>query len=248
MVDDRDPLFREIDEEMRREQLQKLWEQYGTYLVLAVVLLLLGVGGYKWIEARRAAEANAAGARYQSVVTLVEEGKSGQASQELKAIAESGPAGYAALAELQLAAAALAAGKKDEAVAAYEKLANDGGADPLLRDFARLQSASLMLDSASWTDVQNRLTPLLGDKSPWRYSARELLGLAAIRGGETAEARKIFGELLTDQKVPPSIQQRARVALSLITRSGEAKPARTEGNSQPGSGASGAGGSPAKQQ
>jgi hypothetical protein len=247
MVDDRDPLFREIDEELRREQLQKLWNQYGTYIILAVALLILGVAGYKWMEARRAAEANAAGARYQAVISLLEQGKTDQAREELKALADSGPAGYAALAELQLAATALSAGKTAEAAAAYDKLANDGRADPLLRDFARLQSASLMVGTASWTEMQNRLNPLLGEKSPWRYSARELLGLAAIRSGEIAEAKKIYGELLTEQKVPPSIQERARMAMSLLAGVDEAKLFRTEGSVRPGSGAAGAGGSPATQ-
>src|SRR5258706_11880674 len=102
MVDKRDPLFRELDEEMRREQITKLWNEYGTYLIIAVVLLLVTILGYELWAARRAADAHAARARYQSVLELINQGKSDEAQQELRAIAGRGPPGYAPLAPLQI--------------------------------------------------------------------------------------------------------------------------------------------------
>ena len=62
MVDQRDSLAREIDEELRREQLLKLWERYGIHLIAAAVLIIAGIGGYKYYEHRRAMAAEAAGA------------------------------------------------------------------------------------------------------------------------------------------------------------------------------------------
>ena len=55
MVDQRDALAREVDEELRREQLMKLWEKYGIFVIGVVVLIILGIGGYKFVEARRIA-------------------------------------------------------------------------------------------------------------------------------------------------------------------------------------------------
>ena len=81
------------------------------------------------------------------------------------------------------------AGKTAEAVAAFEAIAKESGVDPLLADYAALQAAMLRLDSASWTDMQNRLNGLAADGNAWRFSARELLGLAAQKAGKTEEAR-----------------------------------------------------------
>jgi hypothetical protein len=77
----------------------------------------------------------------------------------------------------------------------------------------------LRLDSASFTDMQNRLNPLVADSNAWRFSARELLGLAAQKAGMTEEARTQFQRLLGDRNTPQSIAERARVILAMLTES-----------------------------
>jgi hypothetical protein len=229
MVNDKDALLREVDEELRREQLAKLWDRYGMAVLTGAALIIIGVGAYQWLEARRIAFAQAAGARYETVTALAQQGKAEEAQRAFASIAKEGPHGYATLARLQIAAGALKAGKTPEAVAAYEALIDDSAVDPLLRDFARLQVAALKLGTADWTEMQNRLTPLTGADSPWRYSARELLGLAAFRAGQHEEARKVLVELVADPKVPPSIGERARILMGLITAAELAKAGQSEG-------------------
>ena len=38
-------IFQEVDEEVRREQLQKLWERYQNVVYAGIFLILAGVGG-----------------------------------------------------------------------------------------------------------------------------------------------------------------------------------------------------------
>jgi hypothetical protein len=232
MVDKRDALIREVDEELRREQLAKLWDRYGLYGLAVAALIVVGVGGYKVWEARQLATAEAAGARYEAVTQLLEQGKADDALKGFEAIAKDGPRGYAALARLQLAGNAAKAGKTTEALAAYEGLANDATVDPLLADFGRLQAAALKIETADWTEMQNRLTPLTGEKNAWRFSARELLGLAAYRAGRLDEAKQVLVALVADPEVPTSIGERARMLMSMITAAELAKAGGT-GESRP---------------
>jgi hypothetical protein len=37
-------IFREIDEELRRDNFRKLWSRYGRYVIAAVVLVLVVAG------------------------------------------------------------------------------------------------------------------------------------------------------------------------------------------------------------
>ena len=217
MMDQRDSLAREIDEELRREQLLKLWEQYGTYFIAAAVLIIAGIGGFKYYEHRRIQAAEAAGARFTTAARETAQDKKAEAQKALEEVASSAPSGYAALARLRLAAADREAGKTAQAAAAFEAIAKESGLDPLLADYAQLQAAMLRLDSASWTDMQNRLTDLVADGNAWRFSARELLGLAAQKAGKTDEAKSQFQRLLGDRSTPPSIGERARVMLAMLT-------------------------------
>ena len=95
----------------------------------------------------------------------------------------------------------------------------------MLRDFARLQAAGLRVGEADFTEMENRLTPLMADESPWRYSARELLGLAAFKAGKTTEARTILTPLLVDQATPQSITERAQIVMAEIAAGEIAKKA-----------------------
>ena len=54
-------IFQEVDDEVRREQLKKLWERYQSLVIAAAVLVVLGVAGwrvYDWWETKKAAEAS----------------------------------------------------------------------------------------------------------------------------------------------------------------------------------------------
>ena len=227
MIDQKDSLAREVDEELRREQLLKLWERYGTYVVLLAVLIIAGIGGYKYLESRRLAAAEAAGAQLALAGREASENKQAEAQSTLEQIAANSPSGYATLARLRLAAALGASGKESDAVVAYDALAKGSGVDPILSDYAQLQAAMLRIDTASFTEMQNRLTRLTGEANAWRYSARELLALAAEKAGMTAEAREEYQRLLSDRGTPPSIAERARVVMAMLTEAEMAKAAPT---------------------
>jgi hypothetical protein len=237
-----DGFLREVEEELRRERIEKLWRQYGTYFVAGALLIVFGVLGYQYLQSKRIAAAQATGAHYEDAVALADDGKEGSAAAEFKKIAEDGTGGYPDLARLQLAGALLKEGKKADALAAYEALANKADADDLLRGYAALQAAAMRLGEADFTEMQNRLNPLTGDESPWRFSARELLGLAAFKAGNWGEARTVLTPLLVDQKTPQSIVERVQIVLAEIA-AGEI--AKKGADSKPTAGATAAEGAPA---
>ena len=216
MVDRNDSLLREVEEELRREQLEKLWQKYGTYALLVAVLIVAGIGGSKWLEARRQAAAEAAGSSYHAALAAMAGGKAEEAKAAFAGIAKGGAPGYADLAELRLAGVALKDGRTADALKGFEAVAADSSAEGLLRGFAQLQAASLRLAEADFTEMQNRLNALTGADSAWRGNALELLGVAALKAGRTAEARQTFEKLMGERAIPPSIVERARTYMALI--------------------------------
>lgn len=217
MADQGDSFLREVNEEMRREQLRRMWDRYGLLIVGSLILILAGIAGYKHWDSRRLAASAEAGAHYERASKLAAEGQQDAALKDFSEIAKTSPEGYQTIARLRGAAIAAQEGKTAEAVATYDAVAKDGAADPILRDFSSLQAAMLRLDSSDWTEMQNRLTPLNVDKSPWRALVRETLGLAAYKAGKYEEARKLFEQLIADRGVPQSVSERAFLMMSLLT-------------------------------
>ncbi|MBS7540966.1 tetratricopeptide repeat protein [Ancylobacter lacus] len=207
-------IFHEIDEDLRRERLGKIWSRYGAYIVALVVVIVLGVAAWRGYEWYRAKQAEAAGARFAAALRLAGEGKHEEAEKAFSAIAVDGSGGYRVLARFR-AAAELAATDKPAAVAAYDGLANDTALDPLTRDIARLRAGYLLVDTAPLADVEARMKPLDTDTGPFRHSAREIVGLAQYRAGDLAAATKTFETILSDPETPPGLRQRAELMRGL---------------------------------
>ena len=218
----RDMLSREIDEELRRERLLKLWDQYGTYLLIAAAVIVVGVGGCKWYESRQLAAAESSSLQYIIALRDYAIGKPEEATKNLENLVPKAPRGYADLSRLRMAAYERTSGNIPEAIGLYTEVANDSSSDPILADYARLQIGAVKIDAGDFTDAKNRLTPLSVDGNAWRHSARELLGVAAYKAGRPAEARNHFQRLLSDPTTPPGITERVKVLLVVMAQEEQA--------------------------
>jgi hypothetical protein len=209
-------VFREVDEDLRREQIKKLWERFGSYVIAVAILIVVGTAGYRgwqyWQERR--AEAN--GDRFVAALKLASDGKHDDAQAALAAIIKDGSGGYPVLARLRAAGEKATAGDDKGAVADYDAIAATGAAPRLIKDLARLRAALILVESASAADLESRVGALAAAGNPWRQSAREILGLAAWRLGDLAGARKYFNDIASDQATSQSFRSRAQLMLALI--------------------------------
>jgi len=213
-------IFQEVDEEVRREQLKRLWQRYGNYIIAACILLIVGVGawrGYEWWQTRRASEA---GAAFEQAVTLAEAGKHQEAEAAFAKLASDGTASYRVLARLR-EAAELGRTERKAAVKAYDEIAADRSAGPVVQDLASLRTGFLLVDTAPYSEMRARLEPLAGPERVFRHSARELLALSAWKAGDMAAARRWTDMIATDPDTPPGTRSRAEVLSELIAAGGK---------------------------
>jgi hypothetical protein len=213
-------IFQEVDEEVRREQIAKLWQRYGYYIIAGCVLVVIGVGawrGYDWWETKKAAES---GAAFEQAVMLAESGKPQEAEAAFAKLATGGTAGYRLLSRLR-EAAELARSDPKAAIKSYDDLAADRGAGQVVQDVAALRAGFLLVDGASYADMRSRLEPLTGPDRPFRYSARELLALSAWKQGDMGAARQWTDMIMTDPQTPAGARSRAEVLSELIAASGK---------------------------
>jgi hypothetical protein len=207
-------IFQEVDEEVRREKLQQLWERHSNLIVAAALLIVLAVGGwrgYDWWENRKAAES---GAAFEAAVALAESGKQAEAQAAFSKLAQEGSSGYRILARFREAAEL---GKTDPAAAvkAYDSLAAESGLGRSLQDLATIRAGLILVDTASLADLSARLEPLTASDRPFRHTARELLALGAWRTGDAATAKRWFDLISTDIETPAGTRQRIEVLMTL---------------------------------
>jgi hypothetical protein len=229
-------IFREVEEDLRREQFIKAWDRYGAYIIAGAFVIIALAAGYnlqKWRASDRAAQG---GDALTKAVSLLDAGKQDEGLKILNQLAVKGPGSYSTLAKLQLAAEGVRAKDKAAALKQYQAVADDASAEPAFRDFARVQMAALNLGSEPYDKLRADLDPLAKGNGPFRFSARELIGLSAFRAGKMDEAEKIFGALLTDSESPAQMRQRAEMMLSLLAPKTDSadKTAKAAGGGQDG--------------
>ena len=208
-------IFDEVDEDVRRDQLKKLWDQYSIYIVAGALLIIAAVGGwrgYQYLEAQKAAEA---GAAFDKAVELSEANKHVEAEKAFADLAAKAPSGYRMLARLR--AAAEAASRDPQAAAKlYDDIAADRSVGAPEQDLARIRAAGLLLETSTYANMLQRLEPSSGPETTFRHTARELLALSAWRTGDTAAARKWLDLIANDAETPPSLRSRAEALQALL--------------------------------
>jgi hypothetical protein len=213
-------IFQEVDEEVRREQLKKLWDRYGILVIAIAVLIVLGVAGYRGYQYWITKQAQAAGAQFEQAVMLGEQNKHSEAQAAFAKIAAEAPAGYRVLARLR-AAAELAKTDPKAAVGAYDAITADNSTGQGFQDAAALRAGMLLVDTASFDEIRRRLEPLSEPSRPFRHSAREMLALSAWRNGDTAAAKKYIDQASDDTETPPGVRSRMEVLSALLAAGGK---------------------------
>lgn len=216
-----DSFIREVNEELRHDQMQAVWKRYGSLLIGAAVAVVLVTAGYRAWDWYVTSQANASGDRFLAALNLASQGKTAEAATELDQLAKDGYGSYPLLARMRAATLLVQDGKVTEAVAAFDAVAADASVSEAIRAMANLRAAMLLVDHGTYEDVARRAEPLSADSSQLRHSAREALGLAAWKAGRTADALALFKQITDDKDAPANLRQRATVMSELINGAGD---------------------------
>ena len=208
-------IFREVEEDVRREKLEKLWKAYGSYAVAALVLLFAGIAGWQVWERHEAQER----AKVSDAFIAAQRITNPQtAASTFADIARTAPKGYAELARLSEAGAMLASGQTGPAIDLYKQIAKDDNGP--VGAVARLRAAWATADTASRKDLADLVKPLDQPGSPWRQNAQEVLAYADYRAMDTKGALAKYAILAADPESPDSLKRRAQAMTDFLKGGG----------------------------
>ena len=219
MAEENDALFKEIDEELRQDKANEVWKAYGNYIIGGALALILGVAGFQAWQSYDTNQRMARGKSFDAALVLSSGNKTDEALVAFGKIAEGNNDGYAQLARFR--EAGLLAAKSDYAgsAAVYKSLSEDDGLDQQYRDLAVVLGALQELNSPGGdTSLTDRLESLVAATNPWRHSAREALGIAALKNGDKTKAREQFKAIADDATTPQGLAQRAGEMLKTISQ------------------------------
>ena len=203
-------IFDEVNEDLKRDQMQKLWSRYGKYVILAVSIVVLSVGGRQGYTSWQDRRATTAATAYHNA--LAADDFKTALTAELHKLSP----GYAMLAKFRIAAAQ--ASVKDYVAAEESYLALS--IDPAVKQF--YQQAAILLSvmnapmNRSEDELVTRLAALEGQAGPWQAMALEQAAGLALRAGDRKTAVAKYTTLASLSDTPPGVRQRANQMLKIL--------------------------------
>ncbi len=194
----------EVSEEVRKDQLFGYLRRYGW---IAVVLVLLLVGGTAYSEFQKSRTEAAAQAAGDAILAALELDDNAERAAALAALAPEGPAravtGLLAASELQ------EAGDLAGAAASLDAVALDAEVPDVYRDLAALKSVMVQAGTLPADGRRARLSGLAEAGRPFRLIAKEQLAFILVETGETDAAIAEFAAIAQDAEVTQGLRDRA---------------------------------------
>jgi hypothetical protein len=204
-----DTFMREVDEELRRERMNRFVSRYGWAIVAGVVLFLGAIGGWIWWQGQQRAKAAEQGEMLVDALDSLQAGNTKAAQPKIEQLAESNRGGYRAAALFTRANMQIQANDRPAALATLRGIAgNEDFAEPH-RQAALVRQTALEFDALQPQAVIQRLGPLARPGEPWFGTAGEMVAIAYMKMNQQQRAGQLFQRIARDENVPPTIRTRA---------------------------------------
>jgi hypothetical protein len=213
---EQDVLMREVDEAVRRDQLENVTRRYGIAIGAALLLALIAFGGWLFWNERQEGRMEERSEQLVLALDELEAGALPQADEKLEPLATGEGNAAAVAAEMARAGIALRDNRREEAVTIFEAVAGNDDAPEPYRQLAAIRLSAAQFEDVDPQVVVDRLRPLAVAGNPWFGSAGELVAMAYLKQGREDLAGPLLAGIAMDETVPETLRSRARQLAGLL--------------------------------
>lgn len=212
-----DAFIQEVNEELKNDRMKDIWEKYGLYIVIFVVVVLTATVSFESLRNWHTKKHQNISDRYAIAMAMQNQGKFEQSIKALESIAQDGSSNlYGDIAQIQIANILFEQNKPEQAVQTLERFLNDSGENQQLHDMATIKLASYKLDKAPVAEIEGLLNPLVEANGNWTSIAQEMLAMLAIREKDLAKSRELYAQIVNNPTTPDGLKSRAQDMLLIL--------------------------------
>ncbi len=211
-----DAFIREIDEELKNEKIKNIWDKYGLYIIIFVVIAVFSAVSFESLKAWNDRRNQEMSDTFAYALNLQNQGRFAEATEVLDNLAKSGHGIYTNIAQMQKANLLFEQNQLEQAIVVLQNIINDEDFNPQMRNIAILKLASYKLNNAPAAEIKDLLQPLTEEQNVWNDTAKELLAMLAIREKDFSEAQKLYTEISNSPKVSETLKTRALDMINVL--------------------------------
>ena len=216
-----DHFVESIEEEIRTENYQRLWQKYGKYITGATTAILLVVAVYSMWQRQDASDREAISTKYTFVQNAIMAGDTATALSQIKELSNVSKKDYATLSKFEYAAILRNAGQKD-ALSEYKAIYEDSGVNVVLRDLAYIFYVNSAIDLMDTKEIGENIDNFIKDLKEkyigkyWDLFAKETLAFCYIKKGDKESAKTALDDLAKTTGISEAMADRTKMLLHTI--------------------------------
>ena len=195
-------IFNEVDEDIRKERYQSLWNKYGKYFVGFIILIIVIFSLSQFLKSKNIADNKEILDLYFSSAENIEKNQIDFANQELEAIYIKKNKTLAAFSGFKLADNFLKSNRENEALSTLETIFNDASLESIYRELALYKYILINFDNIQVNKIKLLMQISGSSKNLLDPYFQEIIGIKHLTLGDKKEASTIFTSLSLDNDIP----------------------------------------------
>lgn len=210
-----DAFINEVNEDVKNDNFKVLWNRYGIFVILFVVLAVSATVSFERIKSWKVAQNQANTENYMVAAQLRDNPT--QTLEALQKIAGDNQGIFSDFAKLQIANVLFSQEKTEEALATLQNLLDDNTVNNEVKHIALVKLATYRVDTMPRAEFEAMLKPLIAENTSWSPLAQDLLAMAAIRDGDVDTAQTIYENILKIKDLPENFRTKVQDMLNSLS-------------------------------
>ena len=206
-------IFREVDEDIRKERYINLFRKYGVYVIAIIVIIVGTLAGIQFYSGYQVNKNEMLFAEYINIIennsddTLVKLSDSGETSNIF----------LNGMYLLKRSDLLVASGQIDQATLLLSEAIENNALNKIHNDVAIYKLLMINIETLSIEEIKSYQNKLISEVDAF-YLTEELIAIKFLIEGQKEDAIKKFSELSTNNSVPIEIKNRSAVFIKIANQ------------------------------
>jgi hypothetical protein len=206
-------IFREVDEDIRKERYINLFRKYGVYVIAIIVIIVGTLAGIQFYSGYQVNKNEMLFAEY---INIIEN----NSDDTLEKLSDSGNTSNLFLNGMYLLKRSdllVASGQIDQATLLLSEAIENNALNKIHNDVAIYKLLMINIEILSIEEIKSYQNKLISEVDAF-YLTEELIAIKFLIEGQKEDAIKKFSELSTNNSVPIEIKNRSAVFIKIASQ------------------------------
>ena len=202
-------ILRQVDEDLRKDRLLKIWRSYRIHIVGSILAILIFLSGYQYYLSSTQSKNERIVEQYINSINSINSMDINDSIEKLLELNESENPFIKGLSQLKRAELYFVTENKEQAIELLEEISVDESLNQIIRDLALYKYLMIQLDTLDKEIYFKIIDSQDLNVSKFKYLFKELKALKYLIEGDRINSLEIFESIISDESSPIDLKTRS---------------------------------------